>query len=99
MVLAHFGFLDFGRQIRADGDFVVTGADAVGVGVGLALLARCGHFDFVGEHRLLFGRDAQRGLQVEGDGKLAALVGAALAEADLLVLDGRVPPPPATPRE
>ena len=99
LVLADVRFLHLRRQIRADGDFVVTSADAVGVGVGLALLARGGHFDFVSEHRLFFRRDAQRGLQVEGDGKLAAFVGAALAEADLLVLDGRVPPPPATPRE
>ena len=67
--------------------------------MGLALLARGGQFYFVGEDRLLLRRNGQRGLQVEGDGELAVLVGAGLAKGDLLILDGRVPPPPATPRE
>ena len=67
--------------------------------MGLALFARGGHLDFVGEHRLLLRRDSLRGLQVEGDGEFATLIGAGLAVGDLLVLDGRVPPPPATPGE
>ena len=67
--------------------------------MGLALLARGGHLDFVSEHGLFLGRDGLGRLQVEGDGKFAVLVGACLAVGDLLVLNGRVPPPPATPGE
>ena len=67
--------------------------------MGFALLARSGHFDFVGEHGLFFGRNGQRRLQVEGNGELAVLVSAGLAVGDLLVFDDGVPPPPATPRE
>ncbi len=99
MVLADVGLLHLRRQVRADGDFVIARADAVGVGVGLALLACGGHLDFIGEHRLFLRRDGLGRLQVESDGELAVLVGTSFAVSDLLVLYGWVPPPPATPGE
>ena len=71
----------------------------MGTAVGLALGAGGRNLDFIGEHGLFLRLGFERGLQVEGDGKLAALVGASLAIGNLLVFDGRIPPPPATPWE
>ena len=83
----------------ADGHFVVACTDGMGAAVGFALCTGGRDFYLVGEHGLLLGFGLQRGLQVEGDGKLAVLVGASFTESDLLVFDGRVPPPPAAPGE
>ena len=99
LILAQRVHLHQRGHVGAEGNLVVAGPDQVGVAMRLALGAGGRDFDLVGEHRLLLGLGLERGLQVEGDGELAVLVGTALAEVDLLILHVGVPPPPAAPGE
>ena len=99
MVFVHFGFLHLGRQIAAEVNFVVARTYAVSAGLRLSLPAGGGHLDFISEKGQFFGRDAQGGFQPEGDGEPALPVCAGFAICNLLVLNHRIVPPPASPRE